>query len=1096
MTFDLASAESLDAPDGFDLSSAQPAAGRQIARQGSGVWDSLVAGGQRSGSGLLIRGKLPDIVLDPHHAKWYENALASGAEIGSDLIQAIAGTVAGTALGGAAGTAIAPGPGTAAGAVLGGGAGMMGVPAEIRESLMRAYQRGDASSSTDFLDRIGIIIRGLGDAEVMSATGKAALVGAATLGMGKVAGGVVGPLLGEATMAGRISASTARHAYDIAKFGAELGTVTVAPAALEGRLPEMQDFADAAIVLGGMKIAGRVASRLTDIYAKTGMTPEQVVADAKGEPTIKEDLAKDTTPIPRAYQALAAEENARAAVPGEKARAVAESPFEEIPQAAGEPTVPTHINYNFTNTTAEVDGALARLSNIYEEEIQQQRRTTVPREQTYAEAGEILNRMIGGEDVDVKRMGNALTTDHQLGARILAKKQMAIGAAENMMQVRDTYLRDPRPENKLQYLASIERSATILSNFLGERAEIGRALEILKSTRTDAERVKQLNQLIETYKKDPDKLAIAMGMMDEPGAMLRAARAAVEPTTWDKFIEYLKAGWVSGPWTHVANLSGNVTFMAVRPVVEQVAAAMGTIRGGERMLIIQPLARVIGNINGAFEIAKMGAQIYKLEGPTGVLKAAWQSGSRSQKAEVAQGGAIGGTLGKIVRSSFQVLGAEDSLFKTFNERGELYSIASKIAAEEGLSPMTREFWQRTSDIVSNPTAEQLGAAKDAGLRLTFNLPLGEKGKAAQAFIRAWHLQWAAPFTQTPGNIAKEMARMSPLAPFVGEWREAFAKGGTERDKAIAELTVGSALMTAVVAMFNAGNISGGSDTQPGKRNVNEAAGRQPYSVLVNGKWYDYSRIQPIGTLVGLAADMANAWDHLEANEQDKVPKILATAFANAITNQTMLQGLTMFVNALSEPDRFFPRMAQSYTAALVPFSGLMRQSAEALDKEQRRIDGIKDAVYAAIPVLRESLLPKINVLTGEPMQTKERFIGQKVTQESMDKVLSEAARLGIGVARAPKNIQLPSPDKKLGKIELTPEQQNLFTTTSGQLAHQVLGQLVASSMWDNLPDLAKKRIYASVFKDARKRGAAAALPGEQRAAMAQEIADDLAEQMR
>lgn len=1117
MTFDLATAqEHQPMLHGFDLESASGAP-----RESKGVWDSLVAGVQRSGSGLLVRGKLPDVVLDPRHAKWYENALSSIAEIGADLPQAVAGTMGGAAVG----TAVAPGAGT----VVGSGAGMMAVPTAIRESLMRAYQNGEVDSSKDWLDRVGIMIKGLGDKEVLSATGKAAVVGAATLGAGRVAA----PL------------------GAMAKLGAEATTVTVAPAALEGRLPEPWEIANAAIVLGGMKMASLVASRLTTVYEKTGVTPEQVVADAKTDPTIREDLTKEpsavrpegtltrTKPggeegsvrspeftgvptketllaeaersaaaqgIPRAYAELAAAENARAAVPGEKAEAFAEMPFAEIPQAAGEPALPSHINYNYTNTTAEINGALARLSNLYETDIQNQRRGTVPREQTYAEAGDILNRMIGGEDVDVKRMTGALTTDHQLGARILAKKQMAIGAAANIMEMRDAYLREPTAENKLQYLASIERSATILSNFLGERAEVGRALEILKSTKTDAERVKQLNELIDKYKKDPDQLAIAMGMMDDPGAVLKAARAAIEPTAWDKVIEYFKAGIVSGPWTHVANLAGNTTFMAVRPVIEQVSAAMGAIRGGsDRTMMIQPIARVIGNINGAFEIAKLASKIYKLEaegplgpvsGAWGLIKAGWHSGDRSQKAEVAQGVAIGGTLGKVVRSSFQVLGAEDSLYKTLNERGELYSIASKMATEEGLSPMTREFWQRTSDIVSNPTEGQLSAAKDAGLRLTFNLPLGEKGKAAQAFIRAWHLQWAAPFTQTPGNIAKEMARMSPFAPFVGEWREAFAKGGAERDKAVAELAVGSAMMTGVVAMFNAGNISGGFDTQPGKRNVNEAAGKQPYSVLINGKWYDYSRIQPVGTLIGLAADMANAWDHLEAGEQDKVPKIMAVAFANAITNQTMLQGLTMVVNALSEPDRQFPRLAQSYSASLVPFSGAMRQTAEAMDTEQRRIDSIKDAVYAAVPVLRESLLPKINVMTGEPMQTKERALGQKVTQESLDKVLSEAARLGVGVAKAPKSIQLPSPDKKLGKVELTPEQQNMFTTASGQLAHQILAKLVDSKMWDTLPDLMKKKIYANVFKGARKRGAAAALPGDERAALAQDIADQLQETMQ
>jgi len=55
------------------------------------------------------------------------------------------------------------------------------------------------------------------------------------------------------------------------------------------------------------------------------------------------------------------------------------------------------------------------------------------------------------------------------------------------------------------------------------------------------------------------------------------------------------------------------------------------------------------------------------------------------------------------------------------------------------------------------------------------------------------------------------------------------------------------------------------------------------------------------------------------------------AFANAITNQTMLQGLTMFVRALSEPQQFFPPLGAELYGLAHSFSGLSRQTAAALD---------------------------------------------------------------------------------------------------------------------------------------------------------------------
>src|SRR6185436_5985945 len=74
-------------------------------------------------------------------------------------------------------------------------------------------------------------------------------------------------------------------------------TMTVAPAALEGRLPEAQDFANGAILLAGMKGAGLAVGRLRSIYAQTGIRPEQVVADAKADPTIAAEIA---APLPEA----------------------------------------------------------------------------------------------------------------------------------------------------------------------------------------------------------------------------------------------------------------------------------------------------------------------------------------------------------------------------------------------------------------------------------------------------------------------------------------------------------------------------------------------------------------------------------------------------------------------------------------------------------------------------------------------------------------------------------------------------------------------------------------------------------------------------
>jgi len=80
-----------------------------------------------------------------------------------------------------------------------------------------------------------------------------------------------------------------------------------------------------------------------------------------------------------------------------------------------------------------------------------------------------------------------------------------------------------------------------------------------------------------------------------------------------------------------------------------------------------------------------------------------------------------------------------------------------------------------------------------------------------------------------------MIRLTPLAPFIKEWREAYAQGGAARDKAVSELMVGSSIMAGTIALFMAGKITGSSVDQEGRRNVSTAAGVQPTSV--ENQWH-------------------------------------------------------------------------------------------------------------------------------------------------------------------------------------------------------------------------------------------------------------------
>lgn len=1049
-----------------------------------GIGAAFTAGWQGSALGLMARGKLPDVELSPNDSAWYERMAAGVAQIGAELPFGIVGAVAGAAGGGAAGTAVAPGAGTMVGGLLGGGAGSFALPAAIRQAYIESLKRGEITGTADFLDRTQIVLK---------QAGKEGLVGALTAGAGKVAGVAAAGLGASAKGAGA------------AALAAEGGTLVVAPAALEGRMPEPQEFVDAAALLLGFKGATLGARRLMDTFAKTGKTPIEVLGDAKRDPTIAEDLSKPAASpdpakpaaaldaeIPRAYQEQARQENARLAVPepGPWARQFLEKPFADVPQLPGEPVLKTHVNYNYLNTAPEVMNALSRMSELYEAQIRAATRGEVSWEQTYAEARDLYRKTTGEEPPTP-----LVNADYaKLSADLYARKQILVSGAEQLMAKQKAYA-EARAQGlatdqmKLELLAQIDRVAQAQAAVRGSQAEVGRALNILKSTNRDKAYYDELTSIIDGRfgvegkaigDANFDTMVDMMGKLGSPDQALKFAEKAAKATTWQKIVEAWKAGLVSGPITQTANILGNATFVAVRPLVDAVAVAGGLFRSGpDRVTAVEPLARVVGNIQGTIDGARAA---------WAVMRTGETIGGKSE----AHRKAIEGTLGEIVRLPFRLLGAGDAFFRLVNERGEAYALAVREAASEGHNPATREFRERVAELVSNPTDAMIEQIDTAGARFTFNSPLGEKGRQIQSTIKKLHLEWAVPFVQTPANVAKEMLRLTPAAPIVKEWRDAIAAGGAARDKAVAEMVIGTATMTGVFALALSGQITGQGDPDPNKRRTQMASGWQPYSVKVGDTWYSYQRLQPVGTLVGMAGDVAAVWEHMTPEESDKVAKMLATAFANAITNQTFLQGVTNLVNVISDPNRYGGRFFEGLAGSAVP--GILGQTARMVDPYQREIDGVLDAVKARIPGLSETLQPKRDPY-GEPVPSVDRPLGVlpiATSTMSQDKVRLEAARLGVGAAKAPDYIELPAGrDPKLGRVELTPEQRDVFATEAGKLAYRILSQMVNSPTWDNLPDMAQRNAVARVFESARGMGRAAAVPPEQIRREAERIAREL-----
>jgi hypothetical protein len=294
-------------------------------------------------------------------------------------------------------------------------------------------------------------------------------------------------------------------------------------------------------------------------------------------------------------------------------------------------------------------------------------------------------------------------------------------------------------------------------------------------------------------------------------------------------------------------------------------------------------------------------------------------------------------------------------------------------------------------------------------------------------------------------------------------------------------------------------ITGAGHPDPGKRRTQRAAGIQPYSIRIGDTWYSYQKLQPLGTLIGMVADAAEVWDAMSVEESDKVWKMIQTAFANAITNQTFLQGMTGMARALDpQHPGTGSQMVRQFVSSLVPMSGLVGQTAAVLDPYVREVNSILDAVQNRIPGMREDLLPKLDIF-GQPIEMKERLLGVlpvTETEASFDPVRTEAARLGISAAPTPRKLHVGRGTGKLGDVELSPEQRHEYARVSGEFAHSMLSKMVESPGWDATPDVVKRKIFQRVFAGSHRMGALAALPPEERQGILLEAVQQMQEALQ
>lgn len=472
---------------------------------------------------------------------------------------------------------------------------------------------------------------------------------------------------------------------------------------------------------------------------------------------------------------------------------------------------------------------------------------------------------------------------------------------------------------------------------------------------------------------------------DNPEMLPDILRAIENPKLHEKALELWKMGLLSGPSTWLVNLSDALETglrlgeTGIAPAIDKLIGGPRSRFKGEAGMELKGSSSMVPHALGNFARDMKNAL---LAGPETI------DFSRPVEFQI---GKIGGTAGRIIRTPARILQAFTDFLKTVNSRGELEKLAFRKAKLENAADPTARAAQILKELSDLDNNDHMDLVREAEKNVRDKVYQGEPGPLLNSLLRMrqdnpW-MHIVLPFLQVPGNITKLILQRTPLG-FVkaAKAHKAYVeaiKSGAEKSKietlkgqavdAIARPLLGTTIISALALMAKSGMMTGGGSSDPKDKNALLASGAQPYSFKVpmgagQFAYIPFSRFQPVGSLLGFAADIAEGTD--AKFQGSKFDKALDSIGKN-ITSPTYLQGLADALEFASKPKDMAGKYLSSLSGSLVP--NIVGRAAQAADPIMRETRGksvpevIQRSVMARIPGLSEKVPAKYGI-TGEPIK--------------------------------------------------------------------------------------------------------------------------------
>lgn len=672
------------------------------------------------------------------------------------------------------------------------------------------------------------------------------------------------------------------------------------------------------------------------------------------------------------------------------------------------------INFAKIDTPEDVQNVMQTLGDKFQKNIDSARRGT----QTFEEI-KLNSQMENAWDLlQNRRTGEPLNAEQSVAAR-----ELWASSADKLKTLAETAVAAPTEENLFAFRKMMATHYAIQSEVIGARTETARALASWRiPVGSSASRLQDITDRMMNLSGGMDNVKL---MAQRVAGMAEAGQwneinAAVEKSAYartrDALIQAFSDGLLTSPVTQAKILASNVSTgiwrVGERAWASKISQALGTQGGVEPGEAAAMWSGWVGSFKDAMAYGWKAAKSGVTGEGIGEPHEPYPSNISSEALNLGDHPWLGRAadfIGNALSLGRRGIAAQHDVALTMAYRGELNAQALRQAMSEVNAGELEQsgVGERVAELLANPPDAMTQAARDGAKYQAF---LDEPGPIAQWLLDGRKtipaLRVIAPFIKIPARIMSYTFERTPLAPLMSDFRAKIAAGGATRDLALAQMSMGTMIAMTAADMTMNGTLKGGGPPQKGLEQAQEREGAMRDSLKVGSRWYNINGVHPVGKLMLLAADVAEAITggqqelHQDA-DTEKLAVGTALAIGRTLVDNSYFQGFANLFATLHDA-----RVGGAGEGAMLSTAGSTIPAAvgaldRALDPYQREVYSMLDEFKSKIPGLSQRLPPRRN-LWGEPIPSGHdpitNFISPvKIADEKHEPIDDEILRQGFNI---------------------------------------------------------------------------------------------------